>query len=102
MKVICRRLYDQASGKNEFRQEECKTRTIGKEYVVLAIKIHPKTGISYYLINDINAISCYGAKGFEMVSNQLPSNWCADKVKAHGDLYLCFQNLGNMMTSLMK
>lgn len=73
MKVRCQKIINEHTQKE---QETSPWLTIGKEYIVLMIEIHPTK--NFYLIVDDSSNQAPGlhdVKQFTVVSHYIPSNW---------------------------
>lgn len=73
MKVKCIKVISQTTGE-DLGEENGYSR--GKEYVVLALRIRPKWGISICLLEDEDNSPFYcNLTGFEVISQSFPDNW---------------------------
>ncbi|MDR3477370.1 MAG: hypothetical protein P4M14_04995 [Gammaproteobacteria bacterium] len=81
MKVKCINIYNENT--KQFEQSSYWL-TIGKEYVVLEMKIYPGKNILYRLIGDnINkSPGMYNAAQFEVASEKISSRWKISQLKS--------------------
>jgi hypothetical protein len=87
MRVRCIKIIDIETGREEIRTRNGWI-TIGKEYTVLSLDVHPVRGIYYRLIaDDGGTAGLESAAQFLATSMKLPSNWQA-KVDGDGHLEL--------------
>lgn len=86
MKVKCINIYNEHNKQHESFSSSI---TIGREYIVLEVEIYPGKNIFYRLISDNsnNSPALYDSKQFEIVSDQLSSNWIISQSK-RGVVYL--------------
>ena len=83
MRVKCNRLISQTTLQE---LENSPWVTLDKKYLVLALVIGPRVGISIYINTEhYNEPGFFSITGFEMISQNIPSSWTTVVENINGD-----------------
>jgi hypothetical protein len=84
MKVICRKIISPAT--NEDLGDSSPWLKVGNEYIVLAIVLGPRFGISIVIqTEEDDEIGFMSANGFEFTDQHIPSSWIIEINEPYGE-----------------
>lgn len=86
MKIICRKIFSHATGEDLGLKTHALK--VGNEYIVLTMSYSKHNGIYIAIETENHSTAKFHLKGFEFLSDYIPSSWVTDVEEYNGIKYI--------------